>query len=199
MLSLCTGSELQRHGNEVLWWLGGDMDKLRWYAIRTRSRTEKVVREQVMQRGLETFLPMMTRVSQWKDRRKRIQWPLFAGYCFARFSQNQRLLILQTPGVVQIIGSAVGRPEPIPDAEITALQRVTTSHYVYDAYPHLEQGMAIEVIRGPLIGLQGNLLQKPEGCRLVIRVNLIGQGAAVHIRAEDIAPRQAPGYVALSA
>ena len=87
------------------------MKSPRWYAIRTRSRAEKVVREQVMQRGMESFLPMMTRVSQWKDRRKRIDWPLFPGYCFARFSGDQRLLILQSPGVVEIIGSALGRPD----------------------------------------------------------------------------------------
>jgi transcriptional antiterminator NusG len=165
------------------------MNTPRWYAIRTRSRAEKVVREQVMQRGIESFLPMMTRVSQWRDRRKRIEWPLFAGYCFARFFHDQKLLILQSPGVLEIIGSTLGRPEPIPDAEITALQRVTLSHQPYEAHPHLEEGMVVQVIRGPLIGLEGKLLTKPNGCRLVISLNLIGQGAAVHIDAENIAPR----------
>ena len=170
------------------------MKSPRWYAIRTRSRAEKVVREQVMQRGMESFLPMMTRVSQWKDRRKRIDWPLFPGYCFARFSGDQRLLILQSPGVVEIIGSALGRPEPIPDSEITAIQHVISSGQPYDAHPHLEQGMMVEVIRGPLIGLQGKLLRKTEGCRLVITINLIGQGAAVHINADDIAPVQSSSH-----
>ena len=64
----------------------------------------------------------------------------------------------------------------------------------YDAHPHLEQGMMVEVIRGPLIGLQGKLLRKTEGCRLVITINLIGQGAAVHINADDIAPVQSSSH-----
>jgi transcription antitermination factor NusG len=171
----------------------------RWYAIRTRSRAEKVVRDQVAQRGVEAFLPLMMRVSQWKDRRKRIEWPLFPGYCFARFTGDQQLLVLQSPGVVEIIGSALGRPEAIPDSEVAALQRVTSSHQRYDAHPQLELGMLVEVIRGPLIGLHGKLLSKPDGCRLLISVNLIGQGAAVHIDADDVTRFQPPDHVALSA
>ncbi|WP_447987462.1 UpxY family transcription antiterminator [Nitrospira sp. Nam74] len=164
------------------------MNTPRWYALRTRSRAEKLVRDQVAQRGMEPFLPSITRVSQWKDRRKRIELPLFNGYCFARFSMDQRLLILQCPGVVEIIGSALGRPEPIPDSEIMAVQKIISSRQPYDAHPHLEQGTMVEVIRGPLIGIQGKLLKKSEGCRLVITINLIGQGASVHIDASDIAP-----------
>jgi transcription termination/antitermination protein NusG len=164
------------------------MNSPRWHAIRTRSRAEKVVREQVVLRGMESFLPLMARVSQWKDRRKWIEWPLFPGYCFARFTGNQHLLILQSPGVVEIIGSALGRPEPIPDSEITALQQLLSSRQPYDAHPHLEEGMVVEVIRGPLFGVHGKLLKKTDGCRLILAVNLLGQGAAVHINVDDVAP-----------
>lgn len=177
----------------------GPMNIPKWYALRTRSRAEKMVREQMMQRGIESFLPLITRVSQWKDRRKRIDCPLFPGYCFGRFSNDQRLLILQTAGVVEIIGSALGRPEPIPDTEITALQRVTSSHYLYEAHADFHEGMVVEMIRGPLMGLQGKLLKKPDGCRLIISVNLIGQGAALHIDAGDVARPRSTESVALTA
>lgn len=160
----------------------------RWYAIRTRSRAEKVVREHVAQRGIETFLPLTMRVSQWKDRRKDIKWPLFPGYCFAKFTNDQKLLILQVPGTIEIIGSALGRPEPIPDREITALQQVISSLQPYEAHSELAAGMVVQVMRGPLMGLQGKVLKKPDGCRLIITINLIGQGAAVHIDVNDIAP-----------
>ena len=164
------------------------MDTARWYAVRTRSRTEKVAHEQIRQRGIESFLPVITRISQWKDRRKRIEWPLFSGYCFARFTDDQKLLVLQSPGVVEVIGSALGRSEPIPDSEIMAIQQVLASRRPYEPHPHLLEGMAVQVIRGPLIGLRGNLLRKTDGCRLIVAINLIGQGAAVHIDREDIAP-----------
>lgn len=131
----------------------------KWYALRTRSRSEKVVEEQLTQRGIESFLPLMARMSQWKDRRKRVEWPLFPGYCFARFVHDQRLAILQGPGVVEIIGSALGRSEAIPDHEIEAIRQVVSSRLPYEAHPHFTEGMAVQFVRGPLIGLQGILIR----------------------------------------
>ena len=56
-----------------------------WFAVWTRSRHEQVVREQLERKRIDAFLPTITRWSRWKDRKKKIDWPLFPGYCFARF------------------------------------------------------------------------------------------------------------------
>lgn len=157
-----------------------------WYAIRTRSRFEKVVRDQLMGRGIDCLLPLCTRMSQWKDRRKQVEWPLFSGYCFGRFGSEQRMQVLQAPGVVQIIGSA-RVAEPIPADEIAAIQRLMQSGRSYETYPyHLEEGMMVTVTRGPLQGLHGRFVRRTGACRLVIAVNLIQQAAAVEIAAEDV-------------
>ena len=66
-----------------------------WFALWTRSRHEQVVREQLEHKEIETFLPTITRWSRWKDRRKKIAWPLFPGYCFVRFDIEARLAILR--------------------------------------------------------------------------------------------------------
>jgi transcriptional antiterminator NusG len=50
-----------------------------WYAIWTRSRHEGVVRDQLEQKGIEAFLPTIPKWSRWKDRKKKIEWPLFPG------------------------------------------------------------------------------------------------------------------------
>ena len=73
-----------------------------WFAVRTRSRHEQVVRHQLERKEVETFLPTVTRWSRWKDRRKRIAWPLFPGYCFARFDPDRPLAIVACAGVVGI-------------------------------------------------------------------------------------------------
>ena len=159
-----------------------------WYAVQTRSWTEKVVRDHLRDEGIETFLPLLSKISQWKGRQKRIEWPLFPGYCFARFAVSDKLKVVQAPGVVEIIGSAAGRPEAIPDDEIIALQRVIQSGATYAAHPTLKEGMGVEIIRGPLIGMRGTLLKKDNRSRIIVAVNLICQGAAVEIEADDIAP-----------
>ena len=91
-----------------------------WYAVWTRSRHEHVVREQLERKGLEAFLPTITRWSRWKDRKKQIDWPLFPGYCFARFDARERLPILKCAGVVSIV-SFDGDIAPIPEHEIESL------------------------------------------------------------------------------
>jgi transcription antitermination factor NusG len=158
-----------------------------WYALRTRSRHEKRVQEQLEALGIQPFLPLVDRIRQWKDRRKRVAFPLFPGYCFARFPLSLRVQVLKTHGVVQILGNQEG-PVPVPDAEIEAVRRLVESTLPYDPHPYLTEGMRVEVIRGPLKGLQGVLLRKGTRARLVIGVSLIHQGASVELDAYDVVP-----------
>ncbi|MDH4328929.1 MAG: UpxY family transcription antiterminator [Nitrospira sp.] len=159
----------------------------RWYALRTRSRHEKLVRDQLDKQGIEPLLPTVKRLSQWKDRKKEIETPLFSGYCFVRFGQQEKLPVQQVSGVVEIVGSG-HRPEPIPDREIEALKTLMTSVLPFDPHPYLHEGMAVEVLRGPLQGVQGILLRKEKRHRLVLGIRLIQQAAAVEIDVNDVAP-----------
>ena len=62
-----------------------------WFAVWTRSRHEQAVREQLGNKRFDVFLPTITRWSRWKDRKKKVDWPLFPGYCFARFDPNDSI------------------------------------------------------------------------------------------------------------
>lgn len=159
----------------------------RWYALRTKSRHEKLVRDQLEKQGIEPLLPTVKRLSQWKDRKKEIEVPLFSGYCFVRFSQQDRLPVQKVSGVVEVVGSG-SRPEPIPDEEIDALKTLMNSVLPYDPHPYLHEGMMVEVVRGPLQGVHGILLRKEKRHRLVIGVRLIQQAAAVEIDVQDVVP-----------
>lgn len=159
----------------------------RWYALLTKPRHEKSVRDRLAGHGIGQLLPTVKRLSQWKDRRQEIEAPLFSCYCFARFQWRDRLTVLNLPGVLQIVGSG-SRPEPIPDEEIDSLRTLMRSTLQYDAHPYLREGMAVEVIRGPLEGVRGILLRKTKPYRLVISVKLIQQAAAVEIDADNVMP-----------
>ena len=156
-----------------------------WYVVRTRSRHEKTVRDQLVTREVETFLPTVERWSRWKDRRKKIAFPLFPGYCFARFSLLDRLRVLNVAGVADLVGVG-GRPEPVPDSEIEAIQRLARTTLQYDPHPLLAEGMDVEVVRGPLAGVRGKLLRKDRVTRLVLAVTLIRQAAVVEIHPADV-------------
>ena len=162
-----------------------------WFAIRTRSRSEKIVRDQLARREIEEYLPLVKRISYWKDRKKVIEWPLFQGYCFAKFCNEQGLTVLQTPGVVEIVGSGHS-PEPILEEEILALQHVMGHPRPCESHPYLEEGMSVSVTRGPFEGIKGTLVRKRDGYRLVLSIRLIRQSVAVHIDADDVMPIDKP-------
>ena len=156
-----------------------------WYAIWTRSRHEQKVRDQLEQKGYEAFLPTVTRWSRWKDRKKKIDWPLFPGYCFARFDARERLPILKCTGVVSIVAFD-GEVAAIPEFEIDGIRRLVASDMRFDPCPLIAEGMMVEVIYGPLKGVIGRLVRKGAHARLILAVNLIGQAVSVEVDAADV-------------
>lgn len=157
---------------------------LHWYAISTRSRHEKLVRDRLAAIRVEPFLPLTRTLNQWSDRRVWAETPLFAGYCFARFSLTSSLSILQTPGVVRIVG--ITAPEAIPDEEMGALKQLAESKRTFEPHDYFVDGAWVQVVRGPLAGLRGQLLRKSGHHSLVVRVHLIQQAATVHIDMNEV-------------
>ena len=132
-------------------------------------------------------MPLCERWSRWKDRKKKIDWPLFPGYCFAKFDATDRLPILKCTGVVTIV-SFDGDIVPIPDVEIEGIRTLVQSDLQYDPCPLIKEGMMVEVIHGPLKGVAGRLLRKGSHARLVLAVDLIGQAVSVEVDAADVRP-----------
>lgn len=156
-----------------------------WFAVWTRSRHEKAVEEHLVRKGIEAFLPTVTRWSRWKDRKKRVDWPLFPGYCFARFDPDNLLAIVSTPGVASVVAFD-GTPAPIPTQEIDSIRRLVTSGLQYDPCPFIKEGTMVEVVHGPLKGVVGRLEKKAAHARLVLSVDLIGRAVSVTVDAADI-------------
>jgi transcription termination/antitermination protein NusG len=138
-------------------------------------------------REVECFLPTVTRWSRWKDRKKAVDWPLFGGYCFARFDSIHQLPVLTSPGVVGIISSS-GQLSPVPDHEIDSLKTLVSSELAFDPAPFIKEGDRVRVVHGPLKGVMGWLVRKGNHARLVLSVELIGQGASVTVDAADVKP-----------
>ena len=161
--------------------------EIQWYAIWTRSRHEKRVREQLDGKSIETFLPTITKWSRLKDRKKQIEWPLFPGYCFARFNARNRLPVLTCDGVVQIVG-VDGVPSAIPAYEVEGIRQLVESELSYDPCPLVKEGGMVKVVSGPLKGVVGRLMRKGAHARLVLSVDLIGQAVSVEVDAADVRP-----------
>jgi transcription antitermination factor NusG len=159
----------------------------RWYVAQTCSRHEKRVAEQLSARRIENFLPLYEMVSRWKDRRVRVQLPLFAGYVFVRVPLQERLRALEIPSVARLVGFG-GLPAPLPDDEMEAMRNGLAGQLRAEPHPYLTVGRRVRIKFGPLAGLQGILLRKKASYRFVLSLELIHRSIVVDVDAGDLLP-----------
>jgi transcriptional antiterminator NusG len=168
---------------------GGLLDQPRWYAIRTRSRHEKLVARQLERQGIQAYLPLVTKINNWSDRRKEVEEPLFSGYAFVRLnhSSGDRLRVLQTQGVVSFVG-VQGSGVPIPDYEIENINLLLSSRVAYQERPYLHVGQRVRVCSGALEGVEGILTAENSDRSLVISVGLIQRSLSVRVAGYEVEP-----------
>ncbi len=164
----------------------------RWFALRVKSRCEKVVSLMAQNRGFEEFLPVYRCRRRWSDRYKETEFPLFPGYVFCRLDPQHRLPLLTIPGVVHIVGISK-TPVPIDDAEIAAIQAAVHSGLSAEPWPFLEIGQRVRLEDGPLAGLEGILVATAKQHRIVVSVTLLRRSVAVSIERDWVRPLDAAG------
>ena len=158
-----------------------------WYALHVRTRFEKVVARNLQSKGFEEFLPLYHRTSNWSDRKKVIELPLFPGYVFCRFNSQNRLPVLTIPGVNAIVG--IGKTlMPVEERELNDIRALLDSNSSFEPCPFLQIGQRVSVEYGPLAGTQGIVTMVKNQCRLVISVNLLQRSVAVEIDRDCLKP-----------
>lgn len=159
----------------------------RWYAVFTVPQNEKSVTKHLDLREIESFLPTYETLRVWKNRQRvKIVLPLFPTYLFVRIAQRERARVLQSPGVVRIIGNG-GGPLPLPDSSIEFL-RCGFCRQRIRPFREIVVGQKVRIKSGVMQGVQGVLIRKNNNLRFVISLDLINQHAAVEVNAVDLEP-----------
>ena len=162
-----------------------------WYACYTRARHEKQVETQLRQRGLESYLPLIQQVRQWSDRKKVVEFPLFPGYVFGRFTLREVHAVLTTPGVSTIV-RASGYPTPIPEADLENVRKfaeaIAASGMQPEAQAFFEEGQWVRVQEGPFEGVEGVVVERRGRRRVLVGLAAIGQGLEVDIDTRLLKP-----------
>ena len=158
-----------------------------WFAIRVRSNCERLSAIHLRDRGYEEFAPCYRTERRWSDRRKRLDQFLFPGYVFCRCDVENRLPVLTTPGVVGMVG--FGKiPSPIPDQEIESIRSIVQAGLLVTPWPFLQVGQRVVIERGPLVGVEGILLQVKGKFRLVVSICLLQRSISTEIDRDWVRP-----------
>src|SRR5271169_53249 len=155
-----------------------------WYAAYTCANHEKRVAQQAERRSLECFLPLYESVRRWKDRRVRLQQPLFPGYIFVRLSLRDKLQVLQIPGVARLV-SFSGHPSPVSNEDIEAIRVCLAGPHLIKPHRYLQRGQRVRVLNGPLAGLTGTVVRQKKSTRFVISFDLLMRSVSVELDSLD--------------
>jgi transcription antitermination factor NusG len=160
-----------------------------WYALLTHARHEKIVVQRLRDYQVETFLPLLTQVRRWSDRKKVVEVPLFSCYVFAKLlpTPEGRLAALRTDGVYSLVGTA-GKGTPIPDEQIDAVRRVVEERLPWQSHTFLKIGQRVRIRSGALDGVEGILASRSGESTLIVSIDAIQRSLAVRIDGYDVEP-----------
>jgi transcription termination/antitermination protein NusG len=160
-----------------------------WYAVQTRPRHERVVVQRLREKGLTTFLPLVTEVRRWSDRWKSVELPLFSCYAFVKIldTNEDRLKVLRTDSVFDFVGvSRLGTP--IPNEEIDAVRAIVEGGVNWESYPFLKIGQRVRIRSGAMDGVEGILVSRDGKRSVVVSVDAIQRSLSVRVEGYDIEP-----------
>lgn len=172
-----------------------EIDDRHWHALYVRSRFERKVFDQLEENGIEAYLPLITLVKQWSDRRKKVEEPLFKSYLFVRNNPKEHLSILNLNGVVKFV-TFEHKPVVVPENQIVAIKRYVDD-YEQDKEDKamrnkdLKIGQLVRITHGPMQGLIGRL-ESVKDKRLVVFIETVGQYLPVSIPRTKVEPIEEP-------
>ncbi len=138
-------------------------------------------------KGYTEFVPYYRTKRRWSDRTKVVEIPLFAGYVFCRFDPNDRLPILQTPGVVDVV--RFGQDFiPVNEREIESIGSIVNSGAEVTPWPYLREGQRVRIRGGALDGVEGILIDFRNGRRIVVSITILQRSVAAELDRADVEP-----------
>ena len=167
----------------------GLANEVHWYAVFSRSRHEKIVATALTNTGVTTFLPLVSEMHSWSDRRKLVDVPLFPGYVFVQIpnTAEAKLHVLKTSGVAQFVGNRHGAVS-IPDREISDVRVLLEQKISCSPHPFLQLGQRVRIRGGSMDGVEGILVGCDSASKLVISIELIQRSLAVSVYNLDVEP-----------
>jgi transcriptional antiterminator RfaH len=166
--------------------LKSNTDIYKWYPVYTHPRAEKKACQALINKGLETYLPLHRQLKKWSDRKKWVEEPFIKSYIFVHIKEHEQTEVLMTKGIARFIYFS-GKVTPMPDRQITELKLLMASPYELEITEEdLQPGEKITVKAGPLKGLTGEIISYRSQKQLALRLENLGYSIIVHIAASLI-------------
>ena len=167
-------------------------DQRYWHALYVRSRAEKKVLWQLEDNGFTAYLPLVTQLKQWSDRKKKVEEPLFKSYVFVFSNEREYIPILNLYGVVKFV-TFERKAVVVPENQILAIKKFVSDYERGEEFKmmneeELKVGQKVRIINGPMKGLTGTLKNIGNKRHLIVYIDVVGQSIPVHIPRAKVEP-----------
>jgi transcriptional antiterminator RfaH len=158
----------------------------KWYPVCTNPRAEKKACQALINKGLETYLPLHRQLKQWSDRKRWVEEPLIKSYLFVYINEHEQTEVLMTKGVSRFIYFS-GRIASMPQKQIDELKLLMASPFELEiTEDNLQPGEKIIIKAGPLKGLTGEIISYRSQKQLMLRLENLGYSIIIHMAASLI-------------
>lgn len=156
-----------------------------WFALYTKPRSEFKAGEQLSEAGIDYYLPTITRLKQWSDRKKKITEPLLRGYIFIFADERERSISVEQKAVVKCLFDQ-GKPAVIPQWQIDSLKRMLEIKADVIVHNGIIPGARVIIKNGPFEGITGKILQNEKGKSISVSIHLLNRAVIAKIPDESI-------------
>jgi transcription antitermination factor NusG len=166
--------------------LASDTSNYKWYPVYTQPRAEKKAYQALLNKGIETYLPLHRQLKQWSDRKKWVEEPFIKSYLFVRIASHTQPEVLMTKGVARFIYFS-NKIAAMPNSQIEQLKLLMASPYDLEITEEaLQPGEKIIIKAGPLKGLTGEIISYRSQKQLLLRLESLGCSIIVNVAASLI-------------
>ncbi|MDP9077341.1 MAG: UpxY family transcription antiterminator [Bacteroidota bacterium] len=161
-------------------------DSCNWYPVYTHPRAEKKAYQALLNKGIETYLPLHRQLKQWSDRKRWTEEPFIRSYLFVHIREHEQTEVLMTKGITRFIYFS-GKITSMPDRQIEELKLLMASPYELEITAEdLQPGEKIMIKAGPLKGLTGEIISYRSQKQLALRLENLGYSIIVYVAASLI-------------
>ena len=162
----------------------------RWYVALVRMHHEKKVAERLSKMGIDSFVPVQQQIHQWSDRRKIVDRVLLPMMIFVHVDLQEQKEVLTLSSISRyMVLRGESTPAVIPDQQMLRFKFMLdySDETISMSTSPLAPGEKIRVIKGPLAGLEGELVHVNGKSKVVVRLTMLGC-ACVDIPAGCVEP-----------
>jgi len=155
----------------------------RWFAAHTRPRREKKLQQFCEKEGILATLPCCRTVHKYRGKSVSFQKPLFRGYVFLQLLGEQRQRVYQSDHVANLLEV---HDQELFERQLREILIALETDLQIVLAPQIGAGCAVKIKKGPLRGIQGWVEQRYGTSTVLLRLDFIGQAAALNLQADEI-------------